>query len=123
MRFLIDNAVSPQVAVELNQAGHDAVHVRELGMQAASDEEIFDHAHAESRIVVSADTDFGTLLAARKQTSPSVILFRHGSQHRPADQAQLLEANLPQLGSALENGSIVVIQPDRIRVRGLPLLP
>ncbi len=47
--------------------------------------------------MVSADTDFGTLLAIRKQTSPSVILFRHGSQHRPADQAALLKANLPQI--------------------------
>ena len=123
MRFLIDNALSPQVAIDLNRAGHDAVHVRELGMHAASDEEIFDHAHAEGRVVVSADTDFGTLLATRKQTSPSVILFRHGSQHRPSDQAELLRANLPQLLSALENGSIVVIQPDRIRIRALPLLP
>jgi predicted nuclease of predicted toxin-antitoxin system len=123
VRFLIDNALSPQVAIDLNRVGHDAVHVRELGMHAASDEEIFDHAHAEGRVVVSADTDFGTLLATRKQTSPSVILFRHGSQHQPADQAQLLRANLPQLATALENGSIVVIQPDRIRIRTLPLLP
>jgi predicted nuclease of predicted toxin-antitoxin system len=123
VRFLIDQALSPAVASELNRAGHDAVHVREVGMQAASDEEIFDHASQDDRVVVSADTDFGTLLAARKQTSPSVILFRHGSQHRPSDQAALLKANLPQLVSALEAGSIVVIQPDRVRVRALPLIP
>ena len=92
-------------------------------MQAASDEEIFDRAHAEDRVVVSADTDFGTLLAARKDTSPSVILFRHGSQHRPSDQAELLKANLPQLVSPLEDGSIVVIEPGRVRIRALPLLP
>lgn len=73
--------------------------------------------------MVSAGTDFGTLLALRKQTAPSVILFRRRSQHRPADQAALLVANLPQLDTALESGSIVVIQPDRIRVRALPLLP
>ncbi len=123
MRFLIDNALSPVVAIELNRAGHDAVHVRDLGMQAASDEEIFDRARTEERVVVSADTDFGTLLAARKEISPSVILFRHGSQHRPADQAALLKNNLPQLVSALEDGSIVVIEPDRIRIRALPLIP
>lgn len=123
MRFLIDNALSPVVAIELTRAGHDAVHVRDLGMQAASDEEIFDRARTEERVVVSADTDFGTLLAARKEISPSVILFRHGSQHRPADQAALLKNNLPQLVSALEDGSIVVIEPDRIRIRALPLIP
>jgi hypothetical protein len=35
----------------------------------------------------------------------------------------LIRANLPKLLSALENGSIVVIQPDRIRIRTLPLIP
>ena len=123
MKFLIDQALSPAVATELNRAGHDAVHVRDLGMHAASDAEIFDRAARDDRVVVSADTDFGTLLASRKQTSPSVILFRHGSQHRPADQATLLKANLPQIVNGLEAGSIVVLQPDRIRIRALPLIP
>jgi len=123
VKFLIDNALSTLVGDELSRAGHDAVHVRDLGMAAATDVEIFDRAASENRIVVSADTDFGTLLALRKEKTPSVILFRHGSQHRAADQAELLKANLPQLAAALESGSIVVIQPDRIRVRALPLLP
>lgn len=115
MKFLIDNALSPVLAHDLASLGHDAVHVRDLGMQAASDEAIFDHAAAQDRVVVSADTDFGTLLAARKQTSPSVILFRHGSQRRPTDQAALLRANLSQLEQALQVGSIVVIEPDRLK--------
>jgi predicted nuclease of predicted toxin-antitoxin system len=111
------------VGEALNRAGHNAVHVRELGMQAAADQEIFERAAQDGRVIVSADTDFGTLLAIRKQTAPSVVLFRHGSQHRPADQAALLNANLQQLADALEGGSVVVIEPERIRVRALPLVP
>ena len=123
MKFLIDNALSPLVGEALVRVGHDAVHVRELAMASASDQAIFDRAVRDDRIVVSSDTDFGALLAMRKENRPSVILFRHGSQHRPADQSALLAANLPQLATALESGSIVVIQPDRIRIRALPLLP
>jgi hypothetical protein len=52
-----------------------------------------------------------------------VVLFRHGSQHRPAAQIALLTANLPLLESELEAGSVIVIEPDRVRVRTPPLIP
>ncbi|MDO8629012.1 MAG: DUF5615 family PIN-like protein, partial [Phycisphaerales bacterium] len=65
MRFLVDNALSPALAILLEQAGHDALHVRTIQLHRSDDETIFDRAAAEDRIVVSADTDFGTLLATR----------------------------------------------------------
>jgi predicted nuclease of predicted toxin-antitoxin system len=47
-----------------------AIHVRELGLQHADDEVIFERAAAEHRIVVSADADFGTLLAVGSSRQP-----------------------------------------------------
>lgn len=63
MRFLIDNNLSPLLADALKAAGHDAVHLRDLGMQAATDHVVLEHTRADDRILVSADTDFGGLLA------------------------------------------------------------
>jgi hypothetical protein len=70
----------------LQDAGHDAAHVREYGLRAASDGKIFDRAQQEQRVVVSADTDFGTLLA-----------------------------NIATIERDLAGGSIVVVEPDRFR--------
>ena len=92
-------------------------------MQAATDVEVLTRAEHEARVVVSADTDFGTLLAARRTRSPSLILFRGGVSRRPEQQAALPLANLPAVRDDLETGGVVVIEPGRIRVRRLPIVP
>lgn len=121
MRFLVDNAISPIVARDLRSAGHDAVHVRELGLEAATDDVLFDRAAEDDRVLLSADTDFGTILAKRHAPKPSVILFRHGLQRCPRGQAPVVLANLPDLEGPLLEGSLVILEPSRIRVRKLPL--
>ena len=121
MRFLVDNALSPVVAERLRQAGHDAVHVRDYAMQNSDDGAIFDRAAREERVVVSADTDFGTILALRRERRPSVILFRKRSGNRSAEQVSSLLANLPALFADLDRGAVVVIEDDRLRIRPLPI--
>lgn len=119
MKWLVDNALSPLIADLLSAAGHDAVHVRALALHAATDEVVFQTAVEQERVLISADTDFGTMLALRKATRPSVVLFRHGAPRKPDEQAALLLANLAGVAHDLEAGAIVVFHHDRIRVRRL----
>jgi predicted nuclease of predicted toxin-antitoxin system len=92
-----------------------------LGLQHARDVEIFERAAADDRVVVSADTDFGTLLATRSARRPSVVQFRGTGSRKPDKLARTLLSNLAQFSEALESGSIVTVEPSRIRVRALPI--
>lgn len=122
MKFLEDNALSPIMAEGLRRAGHDALHVRDYRLQESEDEVIFDRAAREERVIVSADTDFGTLLALRREKTPSVILLRRMVPRRPESQVSFLLSNLNEIAESLERGAVVVIEETRLRVRPLPIV-
>lgn len=121
MKFLVDNALSPRLAAGLCAAGHDAVHVRDIGLQSATDIAIFEIAADQSRIIVSEDTDFGTMLALRDAAAPSVVLFRGMLDRRAGSLLDTLVANMAAVEADLEAGAVVVFEPSRIRIRRLPM--
>jgi predicted nuclease of predicted toxin-antitoxin system len=121
VRLLLDNNLSPRLVDVLGKEAWDVVHVGALGLRAASDRLVLQAARDDDRVLVSADTDFGTLLAASHEPGPSVVLVRRVIGRRVEQLAGLLVANLPQVADDLRDGSIVVIGDDSVRVRRLPI--
>lgn len=121
MRLLLDANLSPRLTGVLVEAGYEAIHVGEVGLLAASDADIFDAAVEGGYVVVTADSDFGALLALRRAVSPSVIHLRHVAELRPDDHAALLVANLTAILDDLARGVIVSLSPDRLAIRDLPI--
>lgn len=106
----------PQLATD----GHDAIHVEDRGLQGHVDSEVLALARDEGRILVSAGTDFGEILARSGASVPSFVLFRQGNRS-PEHRAAMLLANLGEVAADLEAGAVVVFADDRIWVRRLPL--
>jgi predicted nuclease of predicted toxin-antitoxin system len=119
LRFLVDANLSPVVAHLLEGAGHDAVHVVTLGLLRADDTTILERAANDDRVIVSADADFGALLAHGGQTKPSFVLLRSADHLLPAQQAELVLANLDAIEGELIAGAIVTFARGRLRVRSL----
>ena len=121
MRLLIDQCLSSRLPEALGHYGHDAVHTRELGMRTATDLEILDFACADRRIIISADSDFGELLAFSGRQQPSYVRIEKTDGRSLESIVALLVHNLPPLTVELEYGCIVIIDDHRIRVRALPV--
>ncbi|MFA5805593.1 MAG: DUF5615 family PIN-like protein [Melioribacteraceae bacterium] len=119
MKFLIDNNLSPELAKSLNESGFDCVHVQMLNKSSASDEEIFQIAYEEKRIIITADVDFGYILSKWKYNLPSIILFRF-FPYNPIIQFGNIIKVVEEYSSDLINGSIIVIEPSRVRIKRLP---
>ena len=120
MRFLLDMGLSPRTAEWLGNAGHDAVHLRDQGLQRLSDSDIIGKAAKENRIILTFDLDFSRLLALLRLAQPSVVLFRL-SAYTPAKIHPLMDDLIRRFGPPLEKGAIIVVDDDRVRVRMLPI--
>lgn len=121
MKLLLDANLSPEVGRRLKEAGHDAIHVADIGLLTAPDPVILQAAAKEERVLLTADSDFGALLALGSLASPSVLLLRSADHLRPAEQAELIAINLPSISAELARGAIASLTRDRLRVRELPI--
>ena len=55
MRFLADAGISPKTVKLLKQLGHEATHVRTLGLQRAPDTQVIQRARSDGSIVLMFD--------------------------------------------------------------------
>lgn len=120
MRFLVDESLSVRVARALAAAGHHATHVGDLQLLGAPDRDVLEAAARTSCVLISADTDFGQLLALGRHPGPSVVIFRR-APHRPPRQAALILASLVAIEDSLVAGAVVILSSDRVRIRLLPV--
>jgi predicted nuclease of predicted toxin-antitoxin system len=120
VKFLLDECIHAGLVTLLAEAGHDVVHVVGLGMAGRPDIDVMATAREQGRVIITADTDFGELLATSGQDLPSVILFRQGNR-RPEHYAVVIHSNLEAVTDDLAAGAVVTFGRDRIRIRKLPI--
>jgi predicted nuclease of predicted toxin-antitoxin system len=93
-----------------------------VGPVGADDAEIMAYAAQHDYIVLSQDLDFSTILAATSGTKPSVVQLRSDNLDPDVIGSSVIAA-LRQLENELQSGAIVSIDPQRTRIRLLPLPP
>ena len=120
MRFLADMGVSQRVVTWLREQGHDAIHLRDEGLQRLANGDIFTKALRESRIILTWDLDFTEIVALSKTSTVSAVVFRLLNTRSDHVIARL-ERVLAVSAQDLQEGAIIAVEEGRHRVRLLPL--
>lgn len=123
MRLVVDVNLPPEWVHRLATQGYDAVHLRDVGANDASDDDIIVWAAQHDRIVFTADLDFAAAIAMRGLIAPSVVQLRAGSTD-PAVVGDFVAQSIATAGAALDGGAILTIDPGHARLRpGLGATP
>ena len=120
MKLLIDMNLSPLWVKFLAEAGFDSIHWSRVGEAFAQDTEILEYASENGLVIFAHDLDFGALLATRKVRQPSVIQIRT-QEVLPTAIGEIVVRALRTSRPHLEAGALVTVDPNRNRIRILPI--
>ena len=116
MRFLSDENVPRRLTEALVARGHDVIRVQDLAM-APADRVVLRHAVRLSAVLITLDSDFGTLVYAHGSEPPTgIVLVRLGA----VDLMDILPKVIDVIESEMTTpGRFLVVGRDGIRIRSL----
>ncbi len=76
--LLTDENIDPLIVQFLREAGFDVLDVKEEGWAGRKDSELLPIAHQQSRVVVTHDSDFGTLVFTQGEPFTGILYLRPG---------------------------------------------
>jgi len=113
VKLLLDENLSPAVAVGLCAEGVDVAHIRDRGIIGATDAEVLERAYDEDRILVTANVADFVALARARDLHAGIIFVEDGDLLR-AEQRELVGRAVKAIEAEYENGKDMVNRVMRI---------
>ncbi|MEO5350223.1 MAG: DUF5615 family PIN-like protein [Magnetococcus sp. YQC-3] len=118
-RLLLDQGLPRSAAKRLQEDGWDVVHVGDIGMSHAQDEEILAFARQENRVCVTLDADFHALMAISGTNDLSVIRIRVERLDGLA-LADMIKHVWLKVEQFVAEGVLITVTTKKIRIRHFP---
>lgn len=116
-RFLVDEDLARSVTRALATAGYDVCDVRDVGLRGHADEHVFAFAVAQRRVLLTADLGFANLLAFPLGSHAGILVARFPNELAAHELANALVTTLALLSDEELEGSLVIVEPHRLRLR------
>jgi 16S rRNA G1207 methylase RsmC len=119
--FLIDASLPRPTAALVVSLGFAATDVRDIGMAAASDQQVAAYAQSNGLCLLTKDQDFGNVLDYPPDQYHGIVVFDPPRHAGRATVLALVEQLLRQADVVNQlSGRLVVVAPGRIRLRPAP---
>jgi predicted nuclease of predicted toxin-antitoxin system len=118
MRFMIDANPRRAAIVVCQKFGHQVEFARDIGLPAASDAQIAEHARENSAALLPRDLDFADVRRYPPDQYPGIVFLRLPDTTIALEIARILERFLMEPGF-LEPlaGRLAIVEMDRVRFR------
>jgi predicted nuclease of predicted toxin-antitoxin system len=120
MKILVDMNLPPALCPILEAQGWATVHWSTIGDPRAPDSELMRWSLQNDHVLLTHDLDFGAILTATAAQGPSVIQVRTQNV-MPRYLEPILVPVLKQFSAQLDQGSLIIVDEGRARVRILPI--
>jgi predicted nuclease of predicted toxin-antitoxin system len=118
--LVLDQGVPRDAAELLRTLSYECVHVGEIGMWNAPDEEILAFAAEKKATIVTLDADFHTMLAVSGSNQPSVIRIRMQGLRAP-ETSRLIQQVLVEFPGELRRGALITVKARKTTCHKLPI--
>jgi len=106
VRLLIDAQLPPRLARRLCELGHDAAHVGDIGLAAATDKVVWDVAAEREAVLVTKDQDFAVARAI-SAVGPAIVWIRLGNTTNDVLISRVV-GSLDAIEAAIRRGEAIV---------------
>jgi predicted nuclease of predicted toxin-antitoxin system len=116
--FLVDASLPRATGDVIRAHGHQATDVRDIGLGTADDQDIADHARRHQFGLITADQDFGNILAFPPGDYFGLVIIRPPEGATTAIVLAMVERFLNDANvMANLEGRLVIVEASRIRCR------
>ena len=116
--FLVDENLPARLAAELSARGLPSRHVSEIpSLRSGSDEDIVTFAEREGIVVVTKDKELSLVTRLAGVPARGIVCVRITDRMAIDEQVRIIAGALTKLDAHDFPGSIVVVEPGRVRLR------
>ncbi len=118
MNFIVDENLSPELAIDLRNIGFNAIHIKSIG-QSLQDLGILIEAVYRESVIITRDSDFGEMLFRDQLPPPYGLLFIRDRNQLLPDDREMAFTFIRDNAEMLVNSYITLKHTGQYRIRPL----